>query len=432
VRTTLITVRLTLRTPGGVTAPENRVTVVKDAASGEQRLRNLLPLRRDPAGSLEIPGTSIAGSLRAHCASYPRLADLFGSEPGDADLVASTIAVLGCVLRVQPEATQRTRTAIDRRRGAPANRTLHAVEQLPAGTEFDVMLRWNNADPAALTDLTEALLAWMPRLGRGSSLGAGRCEVTGLGRAEHDLGTVDGLFEWLAIGGPDGYPTPAPVTTTAAVVAHRVVGLSIVDGLHIGTGEQRLDGEGHHVSTIVRADGRPVVPGSTIKGVLRSRVEYICRACGVHACSGSQPSTCPTDQPCTPCQIFGRAADVNGDGARRGVLAVADALIDGPVVETRRHVALDRFTGGARPELLYTDDVVVAGRFTIILDLLDGPLSTRETALLDAALADLHDGLVGIGARTTAGYGTVRIDDTTWTPPDLGALADLLDTVEVS
>jgi CRISPR/Cas system CSM-associated protein Csm3 (group 7 of RAMP superfamily) len=88
-------------------------------------------------------------------------------------------------------------------------------------------------------------------------------------------------------------------------------------------------------------------------------------------------------------------------------------------------VALDRVTGGARPGLLYTQQVVVAGHFRLRVEPLR-PLRDAELALLRASIADLHDGLVGIGGATTRGLGTVRVDDETWVPPDLPALAALV------
>ena len=429
-RTTLITVRLTLRTPGGVTAPEATTFTEQRSTQGETRVRNVLPLRTDPTGALNIPGTTIAGSLRHHCARQPSLNGLFGSEPGADQLTASTIQVLGCVLRSQPAPLQRTRTAIDRHRGAPANRTLHTIEQLPAGTQFDVVIRWNDPDPDQLDALTATLHDWAPRIGRGSSVGAGACTVTHLGRADYDLATIDGLMAWLALSDAPNraYPEPDPLPDRTPPAPLRRLTFAVVDGIHIGTGSPRSESERPEVAAIVRSGPNVIIPGTSIKGVLRARAEYISRTCGIHACGGTQPATCPTERPCPPCRIFGRSADTDGNGSRRAAVAIPDAVVTDPIVEVRQHVAIDRFTGGARDKLLYTDEVLVRGRFTLTLDDLAGPLTPAESALIDATLQDLDEGLVGIGARTTAGYGTVRITDPTWSAPDLGRLAELLRT----
>ncbi|MDQ3274279.1 MAG: RAMP superfamily CRISPR-associated protein [Actinomycetota bacterium] len=148
----------------------------------------------------------------------------------------------------------------------------------------------------------------------------------------------------------------------------------------------------------------PYVPGSSLKGVLRSRVEYLCRVLGHPACEDADCGTCQ------PCLLFGWSPRGGGDvrmGARAAV-AIPDAVIHGAgEPDVRTHVALDRVTGGARPALLYAQQVVVTGRFRLRVE----PLRTiteAERALLRVCVADLDDGLVGIGAATTRGLGTVR------------------------
>ena len=113
-----------------------------------------------------------------------------------------------------------------------------------------------------------------------------------------------------------------------------------------------------------------------------------------------------------------------GKPERRAKIAVADSVIANATSELRTHVAIDRFTGGARDQLLYTDEVVTAGQFRLRIYALE-PLDDLDRLLIDVVLTDLHDGLVGIGGRTTAGLGTVRITSE-WTRPDLTTLADRL------
>jgi CRISPR/Cas system CSM-associated protein Csm3 (group 7 of RAMP superfamily) len=111
-------------------------------------------------------------------------------------------------------------------------------------------------------------------------------------------------------------------------------------------------------------------------------------------------------------------------GARAAVV-IPDAEIGCADLDVRTHVALDRVTGGAREKLLYAQQVVVAGHFRLRIEPLR-PLTEVELALLRTCVADLHDGLIGIGAATTRGLGTVRVRDDAWAPPDLSALAALV------
>lgn len=413
-RSALIRLRLRMWTAGGVTAPE-----ALDAPE------ETLPLRRDTTGQIHLPGTTVVGSLRAHCEQYPSfqstgdLPELFGPRPGasNGQRTAPPVQVLGTLYRHRGDPELVKRTAIDRVRGSAANNMLHQVEMLPAGTEFDVVLRWDDPDER-FDAFLQALREWRPRLGRGASRGAGLCTVVGCGTRVYDLSAVEGLLAWLRISAPEDYPEPEPVEVDTAVAPVLDLELEIVDGLHIGAGGPAEEGRTKpNTNRVLRRGEDFLVPGTTLRGVLRSRVEYVCR---VVSAPSFPDQSCGS---CRPCRLFGFSG--SSGRARRAKIAVHDSTITDPVLELRQHVAVDRFTGGARDQLLYTDEVITSGRFRVRVEELE-PIDDTERLLLDAALTDLHDGLVGIGARTTAGLGTVRITSPHWQHPDLTALADLL------
>ncbi|GAA4415687.1 hypothetical protein GCM10023148_12220 [Actinokineospora soli] len=409
-RTTLISLRLRMTTPGGVTAPEHHT-------DGLDPDTHVLPLRTDTAGNPHLPGTTIAGSLRAHCRDTPTLADAFGPTPGD-QRAASPIQILGTLHRTPNiEPVTRLRTRIDRHRRAPATHTLHGVQQLPAGTEFDIVLRWDNPHPTHLTALLHQLTTWTPALGRATSTGAGQCAVTALAHHDYDLTTPTGLLAWLT---DTPYPEPEPLTTPATPPEPIItLTFAIVDALHIGTGTHTTTDDGHQLFLTHRADTTPTIPGTTLKGALRSRVEYICRVLDHPAC------TTQTCGHCHPCQIFGHS---NTDGtAARARIRIHDTPITNPTIEHHTHVALDRVTGGAAPRLLYTLEAITGGTFTLTITALS-PLTTIQRLLLDAAITDLHDGHIGIGGHTTRGYGSATITTPTWQPPDLTTLHTHLTT----
>nr|WP_228046740.1 RAMP superfamily CRISPR-associated protein [Saccharopolyspora sp. HNM0983] len=384
-----------METAGGVAAAET--------GNGPNQT---LPIRRDTTGRPHLPGTSVAGNLRAYCATDPALAAdeqrgrLFGSNPGDQGRTASPIQVLGTIWRGAGEVQRRTRTAINRERGAADTYTLHTIEQLPAGTQFDVHLRWDDPDDR-LSTVLDRLRRWRPQLGRGVSSGAGQCRVAGFGYQVYDLGTTEGLHAWLQLASPADYPAPEPVADDDRPEALLDVDLAIVDALHVGTGTLAEDALGTYGAMVRDDAGTPIVPGSSLKGVLRSRSAYICRVLGVELCADERCGEC------VPCRLFGYTG--KNRTAQRSKIAVHDAAVTDAVVEQRQHVAIDRVTGGAATALLYADEVITAGRFTLRIDALEPNIAEHERLLLKAALADLDAGLIGIGARTTAGQGTVRI-----------------------
>lgn len=196
----LITIRLRLLNSGGLAGARREAP-----ASGGDRL----PPRRDPESAVALPGSMVADSLRAHCAHWSGLpGSLFGGAPWERETVPSPIQVLGVRLHgAQPSVESTIRVTIDQHRDVPRMRALSTVEQLSAGTECDVHLRWDNAGDS-LDCFLDAVWAWRPHIERGDPTGSGGCAVIGVESRSYDLTSPDGLLTWLAVGDPASYPQP--------------------------------------------------------------------------------------------------------------------------------------------------------------------------------------------------------------------------------
>ncbi|ASO21527.1 CRISPR/Cas system CSM-associated protein Csm3 (group 7 of RAMP superfamily) [Actinoalloteichus hoggarensis] len=410
----LVSVTLRLTAPGGVAAPELLAQDDDGLLFG-----TALPLARTPRGMPWIPATSVAGSLRAHLAD--RAEAFLGGEPGD-EVFPSTLWLLGT--RVDHQGiTERTRTAIDRWRGAAAAGPLRRSEHLPAGTRITVYLRLD--DVTLADELLGALRTWRPRIGGGRTIGHGTCVLEQIRGGRLDLDTPEGRRIWLTRGGPglfdddltDHVETP-PVPNTHPPVLH--LSWSIVDGLHIGNGEIDHRGNGQNdVALILRThDGTPEIPGSAWKGLLRSRCEFILRSLGVVCCSPAVDldATTPGCGDCLICRAFGTASSAGP--SRRGRLDFRSSPVADAEIVEQRHVALDRVFGGARAGALYSRQVVRSGTLDLVVDALD-TLPPGATALVTLACLDIHDGLLGVGAATTRGLGTLRLRST---PEAVGTL----------
>jgi len=78
----------------------------------------------------------------------------------------------------------------------------------------------------------------------------------------------------------------------------------------------------------------------------------------------------------------------------------------------RTRIATDRFTGGVLDGALYEVEALEAGTFTIQVEELTVLAEERLAeirAVLRLVLADLDDGIVGIGAGVARGYGSVKV-----------------------
>lgn len=161
------------------------------------------------------------------------------------------------------------------------------------------------------------------------------------------------------------------------------------------------------------------MPASSWKGVLRHRVETILRLVLGREGRGEEGSRDGEGRLVQDVLALLFGSLEHG----RGLVWVRDGAFTagspdpgqagGPApVGKRTHVAIDRFSGGAKPSALFTWECVLPGS-RVRLEL-DAPGLERSPAcrnLLLHAVRDLHEGLIGIGAGTSRGYGTVALAD---------------------
>ncbi len=394
--------------PGGVTVP-----------GGPDDQAHLL-LDTDPEGRPQLPGTSLAGALREMIRAErgeDAAADLFGRllPPGngaEVDARASQIWVLGSRPVDTAAAQARASTKISRARGAAEANTLRTEEVLPAGSRFEVFLRWDDATPGAVREFAGQLAAWRPLIGRGVSRGRRRCVADGVRAGTLRLDQPQDLLRWLTASGPDlaravaAETITAPAGTAGEEPLLRVT-LSIAGPCRTGSGEEPED----QLIPMFRVAGVPVLPGTGLKGLFRSRAEYILRSVGVTPapCLDQQCGTCWT------CQVFGFGGghdETSTSVGARSAVRIPDAVVRDPVDVRRTHIAIDRFTGGVLPGALYTMEAPESGTFTVDVEqltTLDARRVQEIRAVLRLVLEDLDDGIAGIGGGTARGYGTVSV-----------------------
>lgn len=396
--------------PGGVTIP------------GKPDQQAHLLLDTDPQGRPQLPGTSLAGALRemirgergddAASTLFGRLLPA-GSGGTEVDAQASQIWVLGSRPATPATGQLRASTKISRRQGAAEANTLRTEEVLPAGSTFEVFLRWDDAPAGAVREFAEQLTAWRPLIGRGVSRGRGRCTVDAVRHGTLHLDQPEDLLRWLTASGPGLARDVA--ADTVEMVAERGevepllrVSMSITGPWRTGSGEEPQD----QVIPMFRVAGAPVLPGTGLKGLFRSRAEYILRSVGM------TPAPCPDQQcgTCWTCEVFGSGGgqdDTSESVGVRSAIRIADATIDGPVEVRRTHIAIDRFTGGVLPGALYTMEALEAGTFTVEVEALAqlaAPKVGEIRAVLRLVLEDLQDGITGIGGGVARGYGSVSVN----------------------
>lgn len=371
-----------------------------------------LPLMTDPRrpGRAVVPPSSLIGSLRRHL-KEPKAEIWLGPPPGDREVATGTRELRAGPLRAlgvrvgDAVIAERRHTAIDGVRGA-ARPGASWSSAVATPTVAVLCLECSEADAAGLDVVTLLgdLASWPPDIGRGRGVGMGRAVVTSVESMAVDLATPTDLTwwltaraAWLAEGGtgPDGRePGLQGGTSNRAAKPFRMV---VREPIHVGTGAPVGPRE---AAPVVKRGSEAIIPGSSWKGVYRARVEAILAALG----AGALGTDIVHD-------LFGQSRDERGQpGKGRGTVRFTSSTLGATDGETRTHVAIDRFTGGARDGALYSvKGVRVGTEFDLTIEL--PPDRPEVAALFDHVRRDLHDGLIGVGGNGSRGYGWVECAD---------------------
>ncbi|HEX3047943.1 MAG TPA: CRISPR-associated RAMP protein Csx7 [Bacillota bacterium] len=165
------------------------------------------------------------------------------------------------------------------------------------------------------------------------------------------------------------------------------------------------------------------LPGSSLKGVFRSRYESIVNglltdnrkccnvtnqrmACHITREKGSRTKDAITtatkyESSCPACKLFGSTMIA-------GRIRFTDAYPIGSSVLGHRHgVGIDRITGGSSSKAKYDYEIIEEAKFDVTIWLENYEL--YQMALLFQVLQDIDDGFVGFGMGTTRGNGHMQV-----------------------
>ena len=201
--------------------------------------------------------------------------------------------------------------------------------------------------------------------------------------------------------------------------------LTFESGWRIGSGREGMAGS--DMGVLLDQVGQPILPGSSLKGCLRSKCETLAHALNMSACCLDRQGSgvdCISDSKyfsqvsaqyqalttfaarkawldthiCDVCQFFGSPLT-----AGRLRVSAGKRIGDPATVHVRDSVVLDRDSHTARDGLKFDYEVAGAGtKYELEIEFTNP--QTNELALLGAALLDWAEGL-SVGGFTTRGLG---------------------------
>lgn len=382
-----------------------------------------IPLLRDPVdGRPLLTGASIAGALRNYLREVQlgygknearngaTLAEqIFGHLLEDEASVQSWL-IVDDVLGTQAGIELRDSVSIQ-----PTTRTARAgkkfdVELLAAGTTFDLsfelLLTEKNAGLlGALAVALEGFQQGKIGLGYRKRRGFGQCRVSVWTIRRYKVTTPAGLIGWLTDDSSQAETTTDIVQFLGAQQAlpdaRQALILSAIFKLDSSVLIRSGSGSGSapdmvHLRSRRGADTVPILSGTSLAGAIRARALRIAN------------TMAPAGGATLVESMFGKYIADNQDQPTGSRVLVKEAVIkqalQPELVQSR--VKIDRFTGGAYPQALFSEQPLFATGDTtaaIILELRNP--QPAEVGLLLMVLKDLWTGDLALGGESSVGRG---------------------------
>jgi CRISPR/Cas system CSM-associated protein Csm3 (group 7 of RAMP superfamily) len=312
---------------------------------------------------------------------------------------------------------------------------------LAAGHRFSGEMRlWSEhvEDPdweALLALLADARL----RLGGGTRAGLGAIACITLHRRSFDLRKAEDVAAFSALGtglaDTAGLAATPPHAGTGSRATTLHIKLAPRDFWRIGQGDEAV---GRHekepdllpkLEPVVEwREGRAtialrhaLVPGPSVKGALAHRVAFHWNASNGTFADDMTPEQLRDWDKSRHCDgvraLFGFSKDreAGDDGSRQDTGQAGHVIVDDTYVQVSRndvqamiHNSIDRFTGGVRNRMLFSEELIWRRPIELSITLLPGvnAADPKARAALARALRDLCAGRLALGAGATKGHGS--------------------------
>ena len=417
-----------------------------------------LELAVDGTGRYYVPGTSLAGPMRAWLTGclaqkegHPLIRSLFGFVEKD-DGQASALFIHDSPIE-EARRERRHGIAIDARTGVTKAGSFYTRAILSKGTrlplemELDILEGYGKLDLArdghpagALALIVEALQDEEIRFGACKSRGMGKMKLEGLTVDHYDFAKDrNALTQWLddqpsktrgsGLKALDPFPRPTLMEGRLFKIA---VDWRAASPIMVKSGRDGMETDMIPLMSGAGEDGKlaPVIPGSSLKGVLRSQARKILNT----LFDGTPTPQATKEDDDEPWLIL---ADLFGSKAQAGRLRIDDVYygasvsskawleedkdVLNTVTERYQHVAIDRFTGGVSDGALYSMRPVKRGDgwddIVLTLDASNAVSDAntfKELALLRLLIRDMEDGYIPLGFGTRRGLGEIKVNGVTY------------------
>lgn len=393
-------------------------------------------------GAPSLSGRSLKGALRSAMNRYfPEKTEYYKPLWGSLD-AASLLTFHPVVLTdvcTGYDLPTRSGIAVDRYWGTAGHGALFQHEVVPAGVPLLVEISARVPVPDAadtilppgfveefFADLSSLFEAGLVAVGGRRSAGWGRVRLEDGARVScrrADLRSRTGLLAFRR-GGDEVILSPVTPPSVSELITVGIAwrsptGILVADGLS----HDEETSDGREITRALRAAGSDsafVIPGSSIRGALRSRCSRIARTILAEELLVDDWSDLDVHEQLRNDPLLVRR--LFGDADVKGAVSALDTLAADHSLRLQTHNAGDRFTGGVVDGFLFTEEVPDGTWSDIRLEIDTALLSRLDSdeqdpdfaraalCLLGLALAELASGALPLGSRTTRGLGEIRVE----------------------
>ena len=286
------------------------------------------------------------------------------------------------------------------------------------------------------------------RIGSGSRSGFGHISIVSILHRKLDLSTPEDLKLYLSKSSSleniwEGFEPYSPTINTNTDYTSYELTLQPTDFMFFGAGfgdehsdmtfvrESVVQWDNNNRASIIEKEKVILIPGSSVKGALAHRTAYHynkLKGCFADGKSAEELQRHVGKQNGAVKLLFGSEGDNKGKNKRRGSILISD-IIQTQTKELEKkvlnHVKIDRFTGGAVPGALFSEEVLYAPKVSFTLEILldkaaitefkenkedkeDNVDKNKALEAFETALIDLCKGCLPLGGGVNRGNGTFK------------------------
>ncbi len=280
------------------------------------------------------------------------------------------------------------------------------------------------------------------RIGSGSRSGFGQISIISILHKKLNLSTPEDLKLYLSKSSSleniwEGFEPYTPAVNTNTDYIHYELTLQPTDSMFFGAGfgnecsdmtfvrEPVIQWDNDDRACIIEKEKVILIPGSTVKGALAHRTAYHynkLKGCFADGKSADELQDHVGKNNKAVRLLFGSEGDKRGKDKKRGNILISDVTqtqTEELEKKVLNHVKIDRFTGGAVPGALFSEEVLYSPENSFTLELLlykaaitedKKDKEDKEKALkaFETALTDLCKGYLPLGGGVNRGNGTFK------------------------